>query len=247
MRLTRQVHLVGSGAGGFHLTDAYDCHVYLVYGGREAALIDAGMGAGTDEILANVRAAGVALDDVRLLLLTHAHPDHAGGAARLRERLPRLEVAASSAVAGWVRAGDEEAMSVEAGKRAEFYPPDYRFAACDVERELAEGDRVAVGSLELEVVETPGHSDGHLGFLLRNDDMVALFSGDLVFFGGQVSLEANWDCSIPAYAASVGKLRDAQVDALFPGHHFVTLREGQRHIDAANRLFDRGFVPPSVV
>jgi hydroxyacylglutathione hydrolase len=165
----------------------------------------------------------------------------------LRERLPALEVTASRAVAGWVRTGDEDAMSLEAGRRAEFYPPDYRFAACEVEREVAEGDRLAVGSLELEVVETPGHSDGHLGFLLQGEDTVTLFSGDLVFFGGQVSLEANWDCRIPAYAASMAKLRGASVDALLPGHHFVTLRDGQRHIDAANRLFERGFVPKSVV
>jgi hydroxyacylglutathione hydrolase len=247
VRLTPRVHLVGSGAGGFHLTDAYDCHVYLVDGGIEAALVDAGIGTATDEILANVAAAGVALDAIRSLVLTHAHPDHAGGAAGLRERLPALEVAASPAVAGWVRTGNEEAMSVEAGKRADFYPPDYRFAACEVERELAEGDRLAVGSLELEVIETPGHSDGHLSFLLHADDAVTLFGGDLVFFGGQVSLEAIWDCRIPAYAASMGKLRDANVDALLPGHHFVTLREGQRHIDAANRLFERGFVPKSVV
>ena len=247
MRLTPHVHLVGSGAGGFHLTDEYDCHVYLVDGGDEAALVDAGIGAGTDEILANVAAAGVAPDAVRYLLLPHAHPDHAGGAARLRQALPALEVAASPPVAGWVRAGDEDAMSLEAGKRAEFYPPDYRFAACEVERELADGDRLAAGRLELEVVETPGHSDGHLSFLLHAGDAVALFSGDLVFFGGEISLEATWDCRIPAYAASMGKLRGANVDALLPGHHFVTLRDGQRHIDAANRLFERGFVPKSVV
>jgi hydroxyacylglutathione hydrolase len=247
VRLTPEVHLVGSGAGGFHLTDAYDCHVYLVDGGREGALVDAGIGSATDEIVANVASAGVALDAVRLLVLTHAHPDHAGGAALLRERLPALTVAASPAVAAWVRTADEEAMSLDAGKRAEFYPPDYRFAPCEVERELAEGDRLPVGSLELEVIETPGHSDGHLSFLLRAGSAVTLFSGDLVFFGGQVSLEANWDCRIPEYSASMRKLRDAGVDALLPGHHFVTLREGQRHIDAANRLFDRGFVPKSVV
>jgi hydroxyacylglutathione hydrolase len=247
VRLTPHVHLVGSGAGGFHLTDAYDCHVYLVDGGGEAALVDAGIGAATDEILANVAEAGVAPDAIRLLVLTHAHPDHAGGAARLRERLPALEVAASPTVAEWVRTADEEAMSVAAGKRADFYPPDYRFSACDVQRELAEGERLAVGSLELEIVETPGHADGHLSFRLDAQDAVTLFGGDLVFFGGQVSLEANWDCRIPAYGASMGKLGGAGVDSLLPGHHFVTLREGQRHIDAANRLFERGFVPKSVV
>jgi hydroxyacylglutathione hydrolase len=57
MRLTPEVHLVGSGDSGFGLTDPFDCHVYLLDGGSEAALVDAGIGTGVDEILANARAA----------------------------------------------------------------------------------------------------------------------------------------------------------------------------------------------
>jgi hydroxyacylglutathione hydrolase len=247
MRLAPDVHLVGSGDSGFDLSDPFDCHVYLVDGGVQAALIDAGIGAGTDVIVANAESAGVPGERIRFLLLTHAHPDHAGGAAALKERLPALEVMASPPVAEWVRTADEAAMSLEAGKRAEFYPDDYRFAACPVDRELVEGERIPIGDLELEVIETPGHADGHLSFGFAGAAGVTLASGDLVFFGGQISLENTWDCRIQEYAASMAKLRGARVDALLPGHHFVTLRNGQRHIDAANRLFDRGFVPRSVV
>ena len=247
MRLTSRVHLVVSGSGGFDLTDPFDCHVYLVDGGDEAALVDAGIGRATDAVLANVAAAGVAPEAVRHLLLTHVHPDHAGGAASLRERLPSLRVMASPPVARWVRAGDEAAMSLEIGKLAEFYPEDFRFPSCAVDAELSDGDRVQVGDLELRALDTPGHAAGHLAFLAKVDGPTALFAGDLVFFGGRVSLEHTWDCNIQALAASMERLAGAGVDALLPGHHAVSVRDGQRHVDRANRLFGRGFVPPSVV
>jgi hydroxyacylglutathione hydrolase len=247
VRLTDEIHLVGSGSGGFDLTDPFDCHVYLVDGGDEAALIDAGIGTGTDAILANVQAAGVERERIRYVVVTHAHPDHSGGAAALRERLPDVEILASPQVAGWIRTADEGAMSLEVGKRSEFYPPDFRFAACAVAHELAEGDRIEVGGVTLDVIETAGHADGHLSFLASGERGRVLFGGDLVFFGGRISLEATWDCRIQEYEESMRKLAGGSVETLLPGHHFVTLARGQRHIDAANRLFERGFVPRSVV
>src|SRR5438067_2099264 len=189
MQLTPSIHLVGSGALGFDLTDAFDCHVYLLDGSSEAALIDAGAGLGVDLILDNVACAGVAIERVRYLLLTHAHADHAGGAGRLKERLPHLEVVASSQAAEWIRAGDEKAVSLDMGKKAGFYPPDYRFLPCPVDREVREGDRLCIGSIELAVIDTPGHCDGHVCFMGTVDGRGVLFAGDQVFFGGQVSLQ----------------------------------------------------------
>ena len=51
MKLLDGVHLVGSGSLGFGLTDDYDCHVYLLDGGDELALVDVGAGMGAEQII----------------------------------------------------------------------------------------------------------------------------------------------------------------------------------------------------
>lgn len=246
MQLTASIHLVGSGSMGFDLTDPLDCHVYLLDAGSEAALVDAGCGPGVEAILDNVQAAGVPLERIRFLLLTHAHTDHAGGAARMKERLPHLEVVASPQAAQWVRTADETAISLDMGKKAGFYPPEYRFMPCPVDREVREGDHVCVGHIDLTVVETPGHCDGHICFTGTVDDRTVLFGGDLIFFGGQVSLQNIWDCRIPEYGNSMRKLKGAGIDTLLPGHLSISLKDGQRHVDTANDLFERVYVPRAI-
>jgi glyoxylase-like metal-dependent hydrolase (beta-lactamase superfamily II) len=241
------IHLVASGSGGFDLTDPFDCHAYLVERGGAGVLIDAGIGAAVDDLLQNLEAAGVDPDEVRLLLLTHAHPDHAGAAAAIRERLPSVEVAASPEVARWVASADEEAISLANGKLAGFYPEDFGFEPCPVERELRHGDVVRSGELAFEAIATPGHSAGHLSYRLETETGTSLFCGDLLFWGGRISLVSNWDCSLEDYVKSLVRLRGGEVDSLLPGHHSISLARGQRHIDTALRLIDRGFVPPSIV
>jgi hydroxyacylglutathione hydrolase len=247
MELFEGVHLVASGSGGFDLTDPFDCHAYLVDGGDEAALIDSGIGAAVDALVANVERAGVARESVRLLLLTHAHPDHSGGARGLKDLLPGLRLVASPHVAAAVERGDEAAMSLEAGKRAEFYPADYRFRSCPVDGELRDGERVEVGNVTFTALDTPGHSAGHLAFLADIGGRRACFVGDLVFYGGRISLESNWDCSLRDYATSIERLARQHIDALLPGHHGISLARGGRHVRAAWNQFEHGFVPRSIV
>src|SRR3972149_6091879 len=71
MKLTQDVYLVGGGDYGFNLTHRLDCHVYVVDGGSELALIDAGFGPGTEEILALMKEDG--LDPDRLAAPALAH------------------------------------------------------------------------------------------------------------------------------------------------------------------------------
>jgi hydroxyacylglutathione hydrolase len=246
MQLTPEIHLVASGSGGFDLTDPYDCNCYLVVSEGQAAIVDTGIGSDVEALVANVAAAGCAEEAVRYILLTHAHPDHAGGAAALAERLPWARVLASAEAARWVAEADEGAMSLEAGRRAEFYPRDYRFEACPQVEPAGDGDRLRVGGLTLEAIATPGHAAGHLAFLVDAPSS-ACFAGDLVFYGGEISLESNWDCSLQDYARSVRRLAERPFEAFLPGHHSFSVRRGHRHVQAAARRFEQGFVPRSVV
>jgi glyoxylase-like metal-dependent hydrolase (beta-lactamase superfamily II) len=247
MRLSERVHLVGSGSNGFDLTDAYDCHVYLVDGGTELALIDAGAGMGAEAIVENVRRDGFDPARIRHLVLTHGHGDHAGGAPRMRRLLAEPAVHASGEIAESLRRGDEEALSLDVAKQAGIYPADYRLEPLPVDHELEDGATIQVGDLGLLVLDTPGHSDGHVSLLLEEEGRQSLFAGDVVFFGGKILLQNIHDCRLDAQVRSLRKLRDLSVTALLPGHLTLSLKEGQRHIERANQALDRLLIPEQMV
>lgn len=66
------------------ITDDRDCCAYLVEGGGELALIDAGLGPSAPLILENILALGFKPQQVRYLVATRGHIDHTGGLARLK-------------------------------------------------------------------------------------------------------------------------------------------------------------------
>jgi hydroxyacylglutathione hydrolase len=247
VQLAERIHLVGSGAFGFDLSDPYDCHVYLLDGSSELALIDLGAGMGTEQIVANVERAGFDPARITRLLCTHSHGDHAGGAAHMRSLLPRASLALSNEAAEVIAAGDERGASLDVAKAAGIYPADYRLEPCTVNERLREGDRVTVGDLTLECIDTPGHSSGHLSFLLDHGRRRSLFAGDVVFHGGTILLQNIHDCSLQALVSSLRKLRSLAIDALFPGHLAFSLQNGQRHIERANEILDTLLVPDQAV
>jgi glyoxylase-like metal-dependent hydrolase (beta-lactamase superfamily II) len=249
VRITDEVYVVGGGVtNAFGLSDDPDCHVYLVNGGDEMALIDCGMASGNslDRILGNVRAESLDPEKITKIVVTHYHMDHAGGAARFHKRLG-VEVVAAADAAPALRAGDERAVALDVAKAAGFYAADYRFEPVEVGQEVREGDRIPVGRFELAVVETPGHCDGHVSLLLEGRERRYLFAGDAVFSGGRVVLQNIHDCSIQKSAESIAKLARLEFDALLPGHAAICLENGMRHVAIANAACQSLFVPKNLV
>lgn len=245
MKLRDRIYLVGSGGQGINLTDDYDCHIYLLDGGDELAVIDAGAGMGVPQIVENIRGLGFDPAQVGHLLLTHAHGDHAGGAAKMAAALGNPQVYMHKDCAPFLTEGDETAISLAPAKRVGLYPEDYHFEPCRVDVSLEDGDTIRVGDLVLNTVSTPGHSKGHISFLLERDGRTEFFGGDLLFFGGKILLQNAWDCDMQAHLKSLTRLRDAGIDGFFPGHLTFCLKDGQRHIDAAVAIVDGLLVPPN--
>lgn len=245
MKIADRIHIVASGRLGFGLTDDLDCHVYLVDGGREYALIDAGGGRDIDGIVAQIEEDGLDPGRVRYLLLTHGHADHAAGAAGVRRRFD-LRVLASPEVARYLRAGDERAVSLDIARKAGAYPPDFVFPPCPVDTELDDGGQVDVGDLTFTALHTPGHASGHLAYLLRQGDRVSVFCGDAVFFGGAILLQHTWDCSLQDSIASVERLASLSVDGLFPGHLTFAVRNGRRQVEKAMQCIANLLPPPQL-
>lgn len=245
MKITERIYLVGSGSAGFSLSHESDCHIYLIDGGGQLALIDAGAGLGRAEITELIRSHGFALEAIHFLFLTHLHADHAGGAAGLRQIMPNLKVLAAKDMAFALREGDEAAIGLLEGKKGGYYGPDYRFDPCPVDKELVDGQLIQIGNVQIRALETPGHSAGHLTFMMKDAGQITMFSGDNLFFGGKILLQPVSDCDLQVHLQSIRKLAGLGVDVFLPGHGSISLKDGQRHIDEALSWTERCLVPPS--
>lgn len=115
-------------------------------------LIDGGLPASAPAIAANIRTLQFRVEDVRLIVNSHAHYDHAGGIAEL-QRASGADVAASPASARWIRSGKSWPDDPQFGI-AFSYPPS------PVARTIADGDTLRVGSLAIVAHFTGGHTPG---------------------------------------------------------------------------------------
>lgn len=157
-----------------------------------AALIDPVDG---ELAVERVRAGGYELTHV---INTHFHPDHVSGNPRVLEAFPNARVVAGE--------GDAEAID------AQFVPRGER----GVDERVNGGDVVNVGSLRLEVLDTPGHTEGHIS--LRQGDH--LFSGDTVFVAGAGNCRFGGDPGT-LFETFRDVLRELPESTVFyPGHDY---------------------------
>ncbi len=247
MRIEPDLYLIGSGQSGFDLTNLYDCNIYLFDAGESCVVFDAGAGLEADQIRTICEQNGIARERVQHLFLTHAHSDHAGGAAALTE-LFDLQLYAGPETARIVATGDEAAVSVPVARQSGMYPADYEYRACPVDQTVQAGRPIQIGQLTIEPLATPGHSDDHHSYLVSGiNDKRYLVAGDAIFFGGKIVLQNTHDCSVPLSIATIRYLRTLDFDALLPGHLNFSLQQGKRHVDAACAIIDTMGCPPSIL
>lgn len=137
----------------------------------EAAVIDPGMvGAGEDAVLE------MFLDEnhltLKYILLTHVHIDHTFGIDGLKERHPSLEVHAHK---GDVPLGQMRP------QQAKMFRLPVELGPVEIDRFLDHGNKLTLGSEEIEVIATPGHSLGGVCYYVPESGFVV--TGDTLFRG----------------------------------------------------------------
>jgi metallo-beta-lactamase class B len=134
------IHFVGTkGLGAFLFTTA-EGHV----------LMNTGMPSSGPMILDSVRKLGFKPDDIKLMINGHAHMDHAGAFAWLKQQTgARLAVMR------------EDVAAMESGDRGDFkYADDFLYPGAKVDRVLRDGDTIRMGDVLLTAYHTPGHTRG---------------------------------------------------------------------------------------
>ena len=186
---------------------------------KKAAIVDAPPGCVADWV-ALIREQGFKPE---LLLLTHSHLDHIADANQLKKEL-NLFI--------WVHPADAPNLEKPGSDRLPLF-----FPAPGVHPDglLTEGQKIAVGTLSLEVIHTPGHTPGGVSFYVPQEKI--LFSGDTLFKGtiGNISFPT----SNPSQMwQSLKKLATLPPETrVIPGHGEETTIGAESWIDHAEEMF----------
>jgi glyoxylase-like metal-dependent hydrolase (beta-lactamase superfamily II) len=152
-----------------------------------ATLIDTGVPGMLDELRAALLAEGVELKDIRRVLVSHHDLDHVGLLA---------EVVRESGAQVWTSAGEQPFVEgAQSPQKQPGTPPLEALKGIRVSRVLQDGERLELAG-GVRVVATPGHTVGHLSFLVEQDGV--LISGDALTSDGGVLGGPN-----PQYTADV--------------------------------------------
>lgn len=209
-------------------------NLYLVRLDGEYLLIDCGMDTPQSfaALEAGIHSAGITWRDIRLIVLTHMHPDHIGLTNRVRaltgatvlmheteaEHLDSLEDESRRLPylhAAYTRGG----VPVEMQSRMDHHFAFLRKSLRDItpDRLLRDGEQIASAMGPLQVVCTPGHSPGHI--CLYSPDRKVLFSGDHIL--NQITPNISWHPGTDAlgdYLASLERVGRLDIEHIYPAH-----------------------------
>ncbi|MCI9125939.1 MAG: MBL fold metallo-hydrolase [Eubacterium sp.] len=146
-------------------------YVYLITG-KYCYLIDAGV-AGCERIISSyMEGLGRSLSEIKAVLLTHAHPNHMGGAAKIK-RMSGCEIYVSNIEKVWIENID---LQFQERPIPNFYALVNELV--EVEHTVKE-DNVFVlePGISIRVLETPGHSKGSVSYIYEEE---VVFCGDAI-------------------------------------------------------------------
>lgn len=199
------------------------------------ALVDPGPSTSLDTLVGELGAMGIQLSDVRALLLTHIHLDHAGGAGTLVRQNPALRVFVHERGARHIIDPSkliDSASRLYGDQMARLWGTIEPVPAESVTT-LSDRSPIAIGSLRLDVAYTPGHASHHVSYLDAATGIA--YVGDTA--GIRIGLGAYNvpptpppDIDVEAWESSIARFREWSPTTLFLTH-FGPVPDVTPHLD----------------
>lgn len=171
-------------------------YVYLLLGKEEICLIDSGVHNAAGVLFDYLENLGRKPEEISLLVLTHAHPDHIGSARAIRAA-SSCTVAAHPDARAWI---EDVALQFKERPVPGFHA--LVGGSTPVDRFLQDGEIIDLGPLSLVVVPTPGHAAGSIALYCKEEGV--LFAGDAIPQANDLPI---YDDALAA-AASIKRLKD---------------------------------------
>lgn len=206
-----------------HTLSGYIQHIYLVEEGEKLLLLDGCSRADVDKVCAYItQKLGRKLSDLKLIVVTHMHPDHAGGAMRLRARTG-AQVASHSKARRWYAGLSGRfahgidllltwwvANRIGKPRMPVWYNP---ILAPDL---LLKDGQLLPGFSDWQVMFTPGHTDHDLS-IVHVPTQQAYIADVLVQVKGEL-VPPYPLCHPNQYRESLSKLAHSQIETFFCAH-----------------------------
>ncbi len=247
-------------AGNLYYVGANDVAAFLVTGPEGHVLLDGGYPGTAPMIMASIARLGFDIRDVRVLINSEPHLDHAGGLAAL-QRASGAELWASEASADAIASGGDDP-DIILPLRALIRTGILRYPAARVDHRFRDGDTVRVGPVALTAHVTGGHTRGctSWSFPVREGGRVlnVVSACSLIVLGGMRYPEQGADLersfrvlrSLPAdvwvtsHARLWGRYRKfvARDTAQSQVDPFIDPQGFRAYVDTAEARFRRGHV-----
>src|SRR5215470_222424 len=198
--------------GNIYYVGATEVSSFLITTPSGHILLDSGFAETVPMILKNIVELGFSAKDVKVLINSHAHYDHAGGLAELK-RVTGARLALSAA--------DADAIS-KGGKGDSQWGDTLAFEPATADRVLKDGDKVELGGVEMTARLTPGHTKGCTTWTTKVTEGGKQY--DVVFVGSttapdyKLANNAEYPGIVQDYFATFALLKSLPCD-VFLGPH----------------------------
>ncbi|HXO18690.1 MAG TPA: subclass B3 metallo-beta-lactamase [Thermoanaerobaculia bacterium] len=199
--------------GNLYYVGAKEIASYLIATPQGHILLDGGFAETAPMIARHVERLGFRLSDVKILLSSHAHYDHAGGLAELKKETGAKLVAS-----------ERDAPLLAAGGKGDFrWGDELTFPLVQADRTVHDGEQVTLGDATLTAHLTPGHTKGCTTWTMRVEEAGSHY--DVVFVGSptinpgvRLAVDPSYPGIAEDYATTFRVLKSLPCDVFLGAH-----------------------------